>query len=163
MGIMSALGMMAKPIFSPVFNAITDFIRIPGGSVTAGVSMMFIVFTAAYIHKKGAGALMGLCQALVSLSTGMGAAAGLLVVFTYTLPGVAIDLVLLSPLYKKDLKLCMMTAGACGVLAGAGATNILFFHLNFVSFILFYFFGILSGALGGYIAWSIYKRIGEYV
>ena len=89
MGIMSALGMMAKPIFSPVFNAITDFIRIPGGSVTAGVSMMFIVFTAAYIHKKGAGALMGLCQALVSLSTGIGAAAGLPVVDIHDLKEMA--------------------------------------------------------------------------
>ena len=160
MAFLAVLGMFIKPLVSPVFNLLTDFIKIPGGSVTAGFSMLFIVFGAAFVGKKGTGALMGLVQAFISLTAGISATAGILVFITYTLPGVAIDIVLCSGLFSKiPLQQRMTTAGAAGVLAGAAFTNMLYFHLSVVPFILFYIFGILSGALGGYMAYKIMERI----
>lgn len=160
MAFLAVLGMFIKPLVSPVFNLLTDFIRIPGGSVTAGFSMLFIVFGAAYVQKKGTGALMGLVQAVISLTTGISATAGILVFITYTLPGIAIDIVLCSGIAARlPVQQRMSLAGAMGVLAGAAFTNMLYFHLSVIPFILFYIFGILSGALGGYIAYEIIERI----
>ena len=160
MAFLAVLGIFIKPLVSPVFNLLTDFIRIPGGSVTAGFSMLFIVFGAAYIQKKGTGALMGLVQAVISLASGISATAGILVFITYTLPGVAIDIVLYSSISARlPMQQRMSLAGAMGVLAGAAFTNMLYFHLSVIPFVLFYIFGILSGAFGGYIAYEIMERL----
>ena len=154
----SVLGMVAKPLLSPMFNLLTDFIRIPGGSMTAGVSILFLVFAAAITKKPLAGFLGGLLQRVVSLTTGISAQAGILVLITYSLPGLAVDLAMLLP-GKLALRERMMLAGAAGVLAGAASANILYFHLSLIPFLLFYVFGILSGGLGGYLAYILYERM----
>ncbi|MBQ6223323.1 MAG: ECF transporter S component [Solobacterium sp.] len=159
-GNLAVLGMLAKPLFSPMFNLLTDFIHIPGGSVTAGISILFLVFGSILIRRPGTAALMGFLQAVISLSSGISAAAGALVLITYTLPGVMTDLVICSPL-PVSMKTKAELAGALGVLAGASSTNLLYFHLSLIPFLLFYIFGILSGALGGYLAWVIYCRLPE--
>lgn len=154
----SVMGMIAKPLLSPMFNLLTDFIRIPGGSVTAGASMLFLVFASAMIGKPGVAFLGGLVQRLVALTTGISAQAGILVIITFSLPGAAIDLVMSLPI-SFGTRTRMMLAGAAGVLAGAASTNILYFHMSLLPFILFYIFGILSGGLGGYIAYLLYTRM----
>jgi len=157
---MSAFGMFAKPLFSPLFNVLTDFIRIPGGSVTAGVSMMFLIFTAQVINKNGTAILMGVLQATIALSTGISSVAGILVFITYTVPGIAIDLVLCTNIFKNlSTKFKMALAGALAVLCGAGASNVLYFHLSPIPFILFYTFGIISGGIGGFIAYNIMEKL----
>ncbi len=159
-GNLAVLGMLAKPLFSPMFNLLTDFIHIPGGSVTAGISILFLVFGSLLVRKPGIAALMGFLQAVISLSAGISAAAGALVLITYTLPGVMIDLAVCAPL-PVPLKTKAVLAGTFGVLAGAASTNLLYFHLSLIPFLLFYIFGILSGALGGYLAWVILNRLPE--
>lgn len=164
MAILSALGMFAKPLFSPLFNVLTDFIRIPGGSCTAGVSMMFLVFTAELINKKGTATLMGVLQAAIALGTGISSVAGILVFITYTVPGIAIDLVLCTNIFKRfSTKTKMALAGALAVLCGAGATNMLYFHLSLIPFILFYIFGIISGSLGGLIAYTVLQKLPQSI
>ncbi len=159
MGLFAALGMVSKPIISPIANLLTDFIKIPGGSVTAGFSMMFIVFCTQCVGKKYCGLLMGVVQAAISIGSGVSATVGLLVFITYTMPGIAVDLVLCSGLFNfLPLKQRMCFAGAIAVFAGALFTNMLYFRLAFVPFLLFYIFGIISGAFGGYTAYIIYNR-----
>ena len=154
----SVMGMIVKPLLSPMFNLLTDFIRIPGGSVTAGISMLFLVLASVMIGKPGVAFLGGLVQRLVALTTGISAQAGILVLITYSLPGAAIDLVMGLPM-SLDTRTRMMLAGAASVLAGAASMNVLYFHMSFLPFILFYIFGILSGGLGGYIAYLLYTRM----
>ena len=160
MSFLAVLGMFIKPIISPVFNLLTDFIRIPGGSVTAGFSMLFLVFAAAVTQKFGTATLMGVVQAFIALNMGISSIVGLLVFITYSLPGLAIDTVLCTPLFTKlTQKDRMALAGAMGVLTGAGFTNMLYYNLSVVPFLLFYLFGILSGGLGGWFAYKIMERI----
>lgn len=160
MSFLAVFGMFIKPIVSPVFNLLTDFIRIPGGSVAAGFSMGFLVFAAAITRKFGTATLMGVVQAFIALNMGISSIVGLLVFITYSLPGVAIDTVICTSLFKKlPHKKRMVTAGAIGVLTGAAFTNILYYNLSLVPFLLFYFFGILSGGLGGFFACIIMERI----
>ena len=47
MTFLAVFGMLFKPLVSPAFNLITDFVRVPGGSMTAGFSLLFLVFAAA--------------------------------------------------------------------------------------------------------------------
>ena len=160
MSFLAVFGMFIKPIISPVFNLLTDFIRIPGGSVTAGFSMLFLVFAAAVTQKFGTATLMGVVQAFIALNMGISSIVGLLVFITYSLPGLAIDTVLCTPLFTKlTQKYRMALAGAMGVLTGAGFTNMLYYNLSVVPFLLFYLFGILSGGLGGWFAYKIMERI----
>ena len=157
---LAVLGLICKPLFSPFFNLVTDFIRIPGGSATAGVSILFLVFAAALIRKPATGLLTGFVQGVCSLATGISAAAGVLVLITYSIPGIAVDLVMHLP-GSISLKNRMMLAGSAGVLCGATATNMLYYQMAWIPFLLFYLIGILSGALGGYIAWQILQRLPE--
>ena len=160
MSFLAVFGMFIKPIVSPVFNLMTDFIRIPGGSVTAGFSMLFMVFAAAVTQKFGTATLMGVVQAFIALNMGISSIVGLLVFITYSLPGLAIDTVLCTSITKKmTQKDRMITAGASGVLTGAAFTNMLYYNMSIVPFLLFYFFGILSGALGGWFAYKITERL----
>ena len=144
MAFAAVLGFFSKPIFSPAINLITDFVRIPGGSVTAGVSMLFIVYACAVIKKFGTATLMGFTQAVMALGTGFSSVVGLLALITYTLPGLAIDFVLCTPVFNKlSLKSRMCLAGSCGVLAGAISTNMLYTdcplsHFYFFIFLAFY-------------------------
>lgn len=160
MTFLAVFGMFFKPLVSPAFNLITDFVRVPGGSMTAGFSLLFLVFAAARIRKPGTALLMGLVQAAMSLSMGISATAGILVFITYTMPGAAIDLILCSGWFERlPLKLRMSAAGAAGVLAGAAFTNMLYFRLPLTAFLLFYLLGILSGACGGVFAWHLSRRL----
>ena len=160
MSFLAVFGMFIKPIVSPVFNLLTDFIRIPGGSVTAGFSMLFLVFASTVTKKFGTATFMGIIQAFIALNMGISSIVGLLVFITYTLPGLAIDTVLCTPVCGKlATKEKMATAGAVGVLTGAGFTNMLYYNMSVVPFLLFYMFGILSGALGGIMAYKIMGRI----
>ena len=160
MTFLAVFGMLFKPLVSPAFNLITDFVRVPGGSMTAGFSLLFRVFAAARIRKPGTALLMGLVQAAMSLSMGISATAGILVFITYTMPGAAIDLILCSGWFDRfPLKLRMSAAGAAGVLAGAAFTNMLYFRLPLTAFLLFYLLGILSGACGGAFAWHLSRRL----
>ncbi len=160
MALLSVLGMYTKPLVAPVFNLLTDFVQIPGGSVSAGFSILFLVFAAGYIKKFGTACLMGIIQATMALVMGFTSQAGPLVYITYTLPGLAVDLIVCLPFFRKlPEKVKMMAAGAAGVLAGAVMSNLLYFRLAVIPFILFYGLGILSGILGGMLAYVIKKRI----
>ncbi|MBR5873893.1 MAG: ECF transporter S component [Oscillospiraceae bacterium] len=160
MSFLAVFGMFIKPVVAPVFNLLTDFIRIPGGSVSAGFSILFLVLGAAVTEKFGTATLMGIVQAFIALNTGFSSVVGLLVFITYSLPGLAIDTVLCTKLFSKiPTKDRMAIAGGMGVLAGALFTNILYYRLALVPFLLFYIFGILSGALGGRIAWLVIERV----
>ncbi|MBR2728193.1 MAG: hypothetical protein IKD71_09945 [Solobacterium sp.] len=158
---LAVLGIVAKPLFSPLFNFITDFVRIPGGSMTAGVSMLFLVCGAALVYKPCTALLIGFLQGVLALSTGISAVAGALVLITYSLPGISIDAIMMLG-QRIPLKERMILAGSLGVLTGSAATNLLYFHLALIPFLLFYIFGILSGGIGGYLAWRIMQRIPEH-
>ena len=160
MAFLAVFGMFIKPVVAPVFNLLTDFIRIPGGSVTAGFSMLFLVLATAVTGKFGTATMMGFVQAFIALNSGISSIVGLLVFITYSLPGIAIDTVLCTGFFKIiPLKNRMAVAGAAGVLTGAGFTNMLYYHLSFIPFLLFYIFGIISGAIGGRVAYIIMERV----
>ena len=157
MAICVALGLLAKRIVSPATNVLTDFFRIPGGSAAVGFSLAFLIIGKRIAPLPGAASLMGFVQSLLALALGMSGYQGWLAVITYTLPGVVIDLV--YRFLKEREKLFCFVAGILSCLTAAALSNLLVFHLQGISAVLWLLLAALSGALGGYLAELISRRL----
>lgn len=161
MAFLSAMGIVCKPLISPIFNVITDFLYIPGGSCVAGFSMMFLILGKVLIQKKGVATMMAAVQGVIAFSLGVSGFLGIYIFVAYTIPGIAIDLTMhIKPIpFKFKAKI----AGAVGVVTGATLTNAAFFKLSIIPLLLFYSAGILSGFLGGHIAYLLSQRLKNIV
>jgi len=157
--VMAALGVGVKPMVSTLAHVITGPLFIPGGAVAGGVYMLFPVLAASLTGARGAGALCGLCQGLLALALGMAGSHGALSLATYTLPGLAVDLMFLIFARKEaNLPACCF-AGLLANLAGTVSVNFVFFSLPWVPLLLSLFAAALSGALGGAGAWGITNQL----
>ncbi|RLC49773.1 MAG: hypothetical protein DRI23_08525, partial [Candidatus Cloacimonadota bacterium] len=97
--IFSALGLAIKPIVTPIIHLISAPLMIPGGSLAGGFYMMWLVLAIVIVQKPGAGILVGITQAIVMISLGYFGNHGAVSLLSYTLPGVAAELV--SLLFKN--------------------------------------------------------------
>ena len=151
------LGMFSKRIISPLTNMLTDFFRIPGGSLAVGFSLFFLIIGREMVPVPGSATLMGLVQSLLAIALGMSNYQGALAVITYTLPGAVIDLCALL-LKKRDMAYFMISC-VLSCLASSLLTNILVFHLAGISLVLWLLLAAVSGVLGGFLAQLLYHRL----
>lgn len=161
---LSILGLFGKRIFSPAANLLTDFIRIPGGSLVSGLSFVFLITGIALIRKRGCGILMGVTQGILAIFLGISSFQGVLAVIVYTIPGFVMDLVMEGWIHLRLHKCLGEEMGfiAMGMLAnmtGSLLTNALFFHLQGLVFFLWMSVSAFSGFMAGYCAIFVYKRI----
>lgn len=160
MSLLAASGIACKPLISPIFNLITDFIRIPGGSCTAGFSLMFLVLGKRWVPARGAATMMAAVQALLAILWGTGSVTGVYMLASYLAPGIVIDLVMgLGMSRRVSHQAAAQAACALGVVAGAAVNNLLFFRLSLVPALLFYLLGAVSGMFGGWLATLLYRRL----
>ena len=157
--LVSALGIATKPIIVPLIHIITGPLFIPGGAVAGGFYMLWIVLGAGLVKKKGTGTLIGIVQSILVIATGAMGTHGIMSIISYTLPGIAVDLIFMISSGKNYNILhyvfgCML-ANICGTLVA----NILFFRLPLVTVIFVCSSAALSGAIGGLIAYSINKTL----
>lgn len=157
--LMAALGIATKPIIVPLSHLITGPLFIPGGSVAGGFYMFWIVLAAGLVGKRGTATLTALVQALIVVTTGFFGSHGLVSIITYTLPGLAIDLIFILFRRKWTNSYEFFAAGVIANLAGTYLTNLVFFRLPLLPLLMSLSSGILSGGLGGLIAYSIYKSL----
>ena len=157
--LMAALGIATKPIIVPLTHLITGPLFIPGGSVAGGFYMFWIVLAAGLVGKRGTATLTALVQALIVVTTGFFGSHGLVSIITYTLPGLAIDLIFLLFRRKWTNSYEFFAAGVIANLSGTYLTNLVFFRLPILPLLLSLTSGILSGGLGGIIAYGIYKSL----
>jgi hypothetical protein len=156
--ILATMGISIKPFISPLFNIITDLIFIPGGSSAGGIYMMFLTIGAVLINNEHVAIYIGIIQGLIALLMGISGFQGALAIIIYTAPGITIDFIVKFR-SKFNYKLVVMVATALGNLTGSLMTNFIFFHLKLVPASLFLIFAILSGLLGGQLAFIITERI----
>ena len=156
---MAGLGIAIKPIIVPLAQIITGPLFIPGGVVAGGFYMMFLVLGTAATNKYGAATLVALVQAAIVTVTGILGTHGAASLFTYTLPGIAVDLFFLIIRHKGCCALCCFVAGVIANVVGSYAVNLAIFNLSFVPLMLSLCAAALSGGLGGLIAHSIAKNL----
>lgn len=161
--LMAALGIASKPLIVPIAHMITGPLFIPGGALAGGFYMMWIVLAAGLVEKKGTATVTALVQALIVMVTGSFGSHGLASLITYTLPGILVDMFII--LLRRPLKnnVDFFVAGILANMAGTYLSNLVFFRLPLVPLLLSLFSSILSGGIGGLIAYRIYmgvRRIG---
>jgi len=159
MALMAALGIATKPIIVPLVHIITGPLFIPGGAVAGGFYMFWIALAAGLTAKRGAATITALIQAFIIIAIGAFGSHGLLSIITYTLPGLMIDIVFLIIRRKWTSTLDFFLAGIVANVTGTYLSNLVFFRLPTIPLILSLASAILSGGLGGLIAYQIFKNI----
>lgn len=151
----AALGIAIKPVITPLIHLITGPLFIPGGSVGGGIYMMFIVIAALTVPKPGSATLATIVQAILTITIAVAGSHGLMSLFTYILPGIAMDSVFALFRYKDKHAIVPFLMGAMANVAGTYASNLVFFRLPLIPLMLSLSAGFLSGGLGGLLAYRI--------
>lgn len=157
--LMAALGIATKPIVVPLAHMISGPLLIPGGAIAGGLYMFWIVLAAGLVDKRGAATLTALVQALIVIVMGAFGSHGIMSIITYTLPGLMIDIIFIISRRRIHTNLDFFLAGIIANLSGTYLSNLVFFRLPLVPLIMSLASGILSGGIGGLIAYATFKRI----
>ncbi|NLM45346.1 MAG: ECF transporter S component [Firmicutes bacterium] len=159
LALMACLGIATKPIIVPLTHIITGPLFIPGGVIAGGFYMMWIVMGVALVQKYGAASIIAAVQAVVVMALGIYGTHGFLSLFTYILPGLAVDLVLLLSRHRGCCLACCFAAGIAANASGTVLVNLVFFRLPLIPLLLSVSSAALSGGLGGIIAYSVTKPL----
>ncbi|MCK5045967.1 MAG: ECF transporter S component [Candidatus Heimdallarchaeota archaeon] len=156
--IMAAIGLGTKQIVRPLVSLISVPLGIPGGAIIGGFYMLWLVLTKRLAPKIGSGFLFGLTQALVVMILPFGSH-GIFTIITYSLPGLAVDLVDLLFRSKNNTVLCSLVEGAIANFVGSLSVLILIFRLEWRLTLFISLIALLTGNIGGIIAHYIAKQI----
>ena len=159
---MAALGIALKQVIVPLAHLISAPLMIPGGALAGGLYMMWLVVAFGLTGKRGSATLTAVVQALLVLITGVVGSHGVMSLLSYTLPGVAIDLLLLLMRHRCCCLPCCFAAGIAANLTGTAITNIIFFSLPMLPLVLSLAVAALSGGLGGVLSWWLLKALRHY-
>lgn len=160
-GLVAALGIATKPIVVPLVHIITGPLFIPGGSLAGGFYMLWIVLGAGIIKKTGSGTVIAVTQALLAIVLGFYGTHGIVSLLTYTLPGIAVDMVFLFSRNKSYNMLHFFLAGALSNTCGAFTVNLVIFQLPFIPLMLSLSIALFSGGTGGIIAYNLNNKLSK--
>jgi len=158
--VIAALGVAIKPVIVPLAAAITPPF-IPGGAAMGGIYMLFLVLAVSLTRVRGAGLLCGLVQALLVMALGVAGSHGAASLITYTLPGLAVDLVFLPLIWRRREANSLVCVLACMLanITGTMAVAFALFQAEHIMAMLLISLAALSGSLGGVAAWAITKQM----
>jgi hypothetical protein len=154
-------GMCAKKTVSTFANVITDFFRIPGGSLATGFSLAFLIFGTSLVPLPGSGTLMGIVQGMLSLILGMSGYQGAFCILTYMIPGITIDFCN-KVIKKRSTSYFVITCSISNVVCSL-FSNVLIFHLKGSAFILWVLMATVSGIMAGTIAKILDERLKKII
>jgi len=159
MALLAALGLATKPIIVPLAHMISGPLFIPGGALAGGFYMFWIVLAYGIVQKRGAASLTAFIQAIIVMITGSFGSHGLVSLLTYSLPGIMIDIVFVLMRRHPKSNSDYFLAGVIANISGTYLSNLVFFRLPIIPLLLSLASAILSGGLGGLIAYKINKQL----
>ncbi|MEA4921923.1 MAG: ECF transporter S component [Eubacteriaceae bacterium] len=162
MAIMAAVGIAIKPAVVPLAHLVTGPLMIPSGALAGGLYMMWLVIGYGIVKKPGTATIISIVQAILVLITGVVGSHGIMSLFTYIAPGIAMDLALLITGHRVCCRGCAVLAGAVANVTGTACVNIVFFQAPGVYLVLILAVALLSGGAGGLIAWELLKVMDKY-
>ncbi|MGI6737139.1 MAG: ECF transporter S component [Anaerovoracaceae bacterium] len=162
MAIMAAIGIAIKPVVVPLAHLITGPLMIPSGALAGGLYMMWLVIGYGIVRKPGTSTLIALVQAILVVITGVVGSHGVLSFFTYLMPGLVMDLLLLVTGHRVCCRGCAVMSGLAANVTGTVCVNVVFFQAPGVYLILILAVAALSGAVGGLIAWQLLEVMDRY-
>lgn len=162
MAIMAALGIAIKPVVVPLAHLVSGPLMIPSGAFVGGLYMMWLVIGYGIVRKPGTGTLIALVQALLVIFTGIIGSHGIMSLFTYIMPGLVMDAVLLLMGHRCCCRTCALIAGIAANVTGTACVNVVFFQAPGLYLILILSVAAFSGAVGGFIAWELLRVLEKY-
>ena len=160
--IMAALGIAIKPVLVPLAHIISGPLMIPSGAFAGGLYMMWLVVGYGITGKPGTSTLIALIQAFLVMFTGVVGSHGVMSLFTYLSPGIVMDLLLLLIGHRVCCRGCAVIAGAAANVTGTACVNIVFFQAPGAYLILILSIAVLSGGIGGLLAWELLNVLRKY-
>ncbi|MBC6679957.1 ECF transporter S component [Zhenpiania hominis] len=160
--IMAALGIAIKPVLVPLAHIISGPLMIPSGAFAGGLYMMWLVVGYGITGKPGTSTLIALIQAFLVMFTGVVGSHGVMSLFTYLSPGIVMDLLLLLIGHRVCCRGCAVIAGAAANVTGTACVNIVFFQAPGAYLLLILSIAVLSGGIGGLLAWELLKVLRKY-
>jgi len=160
--LMAALGVAVKPVVVPLSHIITGPLYIPGGVVAGGFYMLWLVLGYGLINKRGTATLIGLVQALLVIALGIFGTHGVVSLVTYAAPGISVDLLYLIMRRGVTSPLRAFLGGAAANSTGTILVSFVFFRLPLIPLLLSLTAALLSGGLGGLIAYGLLARLRKF-
>jgi hypothetical protein len=157
--LLAAMGIAVKTVIAPLVHLLTGPLYIPGGVVAGGIYMLFLVLAVSLTGKRGAALFCGFCQGIMVLIIGAAGSHGALSVVSYSLTGLAVDLIMLILRHKGCCLLCCFFGGMAANLTGTMIVNAAFFDMPAIPLALSLVAAALSGGCGGALAWLITKQL----
>jgi hypothetical protein len=161
--LMAAAGIAIKPLIVPVIRVVAVPLGLPGGSLVGGIYMMWLVLGHAFTGKPWAATLVGVVQAILAWAMGIPGPQGPWMLVMYMAPGMAADLVLC--IYPGSAASLLpgvaMLAGAAANVAGITLMCLIIYRISLPVLVLSMAVGALSGAIGGVLAYAIYRRVAQ--
>lgn len=157
--LLASLGIASKPLVAPFFNFLSSSFFLPKGALQTGIYMFWLVLSRGIVGKFGAGTLTALVQAVLVMTIGLVGNQGIVSLITYSLPGLAIDLV--SSVWGKREFTASCAALSCiaASLTAFSLSSFLVFRLPIPYFLLGLFIAAVSGFVGGLIAYVVLKKV----
>lgn len=159
LAMLAAMGIASKVIIVPLAQIVTGPLFLPGGVVAGGFYMMFLVLGTAITGKMGAALLVSLIQAALVTITGTFGSHGAASLFTYSLPGLAVEMWFFFSKHRGCCPFCCFIAGMVANVAGTFAVNFALFNLSFIPLMLSIAVAALSGGLGGLVASRVVRGL----
>ena len=160
--VMAALGIAIKPIVVPLAHIVAGPLMIPSGALAGGLYMMWLVIGYGIVGKPGTATLIALIQALFVILSGVVGSHGIMSLLTYLAPGIVMDLTLLIIRHRVCCRPCAIIAGAMANMTGTACVNLVFFQAPGIYLVLILAVALLSGGIGGVIAWELLRLLKKY-
>ena len=159
---MAALGIAVKAVVTPLIHLISAPLLIPGGALAGGLYMMWLTAAVGLTGRRGSAVLTGLVQAIIVILTGVGGSHGLLSLISYTLPGLAVDLVLLLMRHRACCLPCSFISCILANITGTVSVNMIFFRLPPLPLLISLAAAALSGGVGGVLAFNLLRGLRRF-
>ena len=159
LALLAAVGVAVKPLTVAVSHIVTGPLSIPGGALSGGLYMLFVILGGALVNKPWAATMVCAIQCLMVMTTGIYGTHGAASVITYMTPGLLADLLwLIWGTGGYGSLQCFFGCVAANV-AGSLAVNLVFFRLPPLILLFSIILAAFSGGIGGIIAWNIAKTL----
>ena len=159
--VLASIGLAIKPIVTPLVHIVSTPLMVPGGSLSGGFYMMWLVLASVLTNKKGSALLVGLIQGVVVISLGYFGNHGAVSLISYSLPGLTIEIIALFFPHKKNILFCILATVFANI-TGATIVVLLVLRLSLIPLIISIIASSISGILGGILAFSIFNKLNNY-
>ena len=157
---LAAIGLAIKPIINPLVHIVSSSLRIPGGSLSGGLLMMWMAITKVIVNKTGSAFIFGLAQGITVMILGFFGSHGVFSIVSYTLPGLSIEILALFLKGSSLFTLCLYCIVAN--LTGTILVALVIMQLPFIPLMISLIISVLSGMMGGYLADIVLKKMSKY-